>query len=84
MIFFKYFFKRWPLEKQASFLKEKGILIGSRARNDRKIFVYMYQDIFAEILFEKDNPDNKPQLASIVTGLKNLNQYLENDFRQAF
>jgi hypothetical protein len=83
-MFFKFFFKQWPLPKQVSYLKKKGILIGSRTREARKIYIYMYQDLFAEIQFKNDNPDSEVETANIVKGLKNLNSYLEKDFKTTF
>jgi hypothetical protein len=81
---FKFFFKQWPLHKQVSYLRKKGILIGTRTKDARKIHIYMYQDHFAEILFIKDDPDGEVESASIVKGLKNLNSYLEKEFKTSF
>jgi hypothetical protein len=81
---FKFFFKQWPLLKQVTYLKKRGILIGSRTKDARKIYIYMYQDHFAEIQFINDNPDGEIENASIVKGLKNLNSYLEKEFKTTF
>ncbi len=83
-MFFKLFYRRWPLPKQVDFLKRKAILIGSRTREKRKIFIYMYKDMFAEVLFQNDDPHNEAESVSIVKGLKNLNEYLENEFKATF
>ena len=83
-MFFKLFYRRWPLHKQVDFLKRKAILIGSRTRDKRKIYIYMYRDMFAEVLFQDDDPNKPPESASIVKGLKNLNDYLESEFKATF
>jgi hypothetical protein len=83
-MFFKFLFKQWPLHKQVSYLKKKGILIGSRTKEARKIYIYMYQDHFAEILFKNDDPEGDVENANIVKGLKNLNSYLEKEFKTTF
>jgi hypothetical protein len=83
-MFFKFLFKQWPLHKQVSYLKKKGVLIGSRTKEARKIYIYMYQDHFAEVQFKNDNPDDEVETASIVKGLQNLNNHLEKDFRTTF
>ena len=83
-MFFNFFFKQWPLHKQVSYLRRKGILIGSRTKDARKIYIYMYHDHFAEVQFKNDDPDGEVEHASIVKGLKNLNSYLENEFRSNF
>jgi hypothetical protein len=44
----------------------------------------MYQDHFGEILFKDDNPEGEVESANIVRGLKNLNSYLEKDFKTTF
>ena len=82
-MFFKYFFSRWSLEKQSAFLLKKGILIGSRVKENRKIFVYMHKDIFAEVTFEKDDVSKPATSVKIVKGIKKLNSYLENEFRES-
>ena len=44
----------------------------------------MYQDHFAEVMFAKDDPEGEVEHANIVKGLKNLNSYLENEFKTSF
>lgn len=83
-MFFKLFYRRWPLHKQVDFLKRKAILIGSRTRDKRKIYIYMYRDVFAEVLFQDDDPNKLAESANLVEGLKNLNDYLESEFKATF
>ncbi len=72
------------MQKQVDHLKAKGILIGSRKKENRKIYVYMDNDLFAEVLFKGDNPDEEAESLNLVKGLKNLNEYLEKEFRTSF
>ena len=81
-MFFKFFFSRWSLEKQSSFLRKKGVLIGSRVKENRKIYIYMYRDIFAEVTYERDDANNPATSLKIVKGIKKLNSYLENEFKE--
>lgn len=83
-MFFKLFFNRWPLPKKMQFLINKGVLIGSRKKENRTIFIYMYNDFFVEVLFKNDRPGNDIESGSVVKGLENLNNYLENEFRTTF
>jgi hypothetical protein len=83
-MFFKFLFRQWPLHKQVSYIKRKGVLIGSRTKDSRKIYIYMYQDHFVEIQFKNDSPEDAVENASIVKGLKNLNNYLEKEFKTNF
>jgi hypothetical protein len=82
-MFAKLFFRKWPLDKQVTFLKKKGILIGSRTKDNRKIFIYMYRDLFAEVMFNNDDSELDAERVTLVKGLKNLNSYLENQFKDA-
>jgi hypothetical protein len=81
---FRFLFKRWPVRKQVAFLKSKGVLIGSRTKEARKIFIYMYQDLFAEVSFRHDDPNDLVESANIVKGLENLNTHLEKEFKTSF
>jgi hypothetical protein len=81
---FQLFFKQWPLHKKISYFQKNGVLIGSRVKDSRKIFIYMYQNHFAEVLFKSDNPEGDVESANIVKGLQNLNNHLEKDFKTTF
>lgn len=83
-MFLNLFFKHWSLTNQINFLKKKGVLIGSRTKENRKIYVYMHEDLFAEVMFKNDNPSAEVERGCVVKGLKNLNSYLENEFRTSF
>ncbi len=80
----QFFFKRLSIEKQVIYLKKKGIALGARVKNGRKIYVYMLRDLFVEVLYRNDNTEDAPESLSMLRGLKNLNEYLENEFRASF
>jgi hypothetical protein len=82
-MFFKFFFSRWSLEKQVLFLKKKAILIGARTKDNRKIFIYMHRDVFVEVIYQQDNPEEAPESTKLVKGLKKLTTYMENEFKEA-
>jgi hypothetical protein len=84
MFFLKLFLKQLPLHKQVNFLKKKGIMLGTRIKEGRKIYIYMFRDLFAEILYKNDNPEESAESLKMVTGLENLNNHLENEFRTSF
>lgn len=83
-MFFRFFFNRMPLQKQALHLKKKGIMLGTRTKDGRVIHIYMLKDLFAEVIFKADNIDNEAESLNIVRGLDNLNDYLEKEFRASF
>jgi hypothetical protein len=80
----QFFFKRLSTEKQLAYLRKKGIALGTRARNGRKIYIYMLRDLFVEVMYKNDNTQSEPEKLVVLRGLKNLNEYLENEFRASF
>lgn len=81
---FKLFFKYLSQQSQVSRLKNKGILLGTRNKNERKVYVYMLSSLFVEVMFKNDNTEHVPERIHILSNLKNLNQYLENEFKSSF
>ncbi len=83
-MFTSFFFKRMNLRQQVRLLRRKGIVLGTRIKDGRKVYIYMMKDIFAEVLYKNDNTDEEAEKISILRGLDNLNNYLENEFRATF
>lgn len=83
-MFTQFFFQRLTPEKQVNKLKKKGVALGTRAKNGRKIYIYMLGALFVEVMFVGDNSDNTPEQVSVLRGLKSLNDYLESEFRTSF
>jgi hypothetical protein len=80
----RFFFSRLSLEKQVSYLKKKGIGLGTRLKGGRKIYIYMLNDLFVEVFYRNDNADESPEKVNILRGLKSLNDYLANEFKASF
>lgn len=78
------FFRYLSLEKQVNYLQKSGVSLGSRIKNDRKVYVYMLRNLFAEVLYVGDNINEAPERIHMLKGLKNLNAYLEQEFRASF
>lgn len=76
---FKFFFERLSVTRQLDFMQKKGIILGTRMRNGRQVYIYMYDDLFAEVIFKNDNPHEDAESFVLVSGLHNLNQHLEKD-----
>ena len=81
---FQYFFQRLSIEKQILQLKKKGVALGTRAKNGRKIYIYMLGNLFVEVIYNGDSSENTPEQVNVLRGLKNLNEYLESEFRTSF
>jgi hypothetical protein len=77
----KLIFKRLSVSKQAEFMKRRGIVLGTRRKNGRQSYLYMVNNLFAEILYENDNPRLKVEGLVVLDGLQKLNSYLEKDLR---
>ena len=80
----QFFFKRLSAEKQVIYLKKRGVALGTRARNGRKIYIYMLRNLFIEVHYKDDNTEAAPEKVNMLRGLKNLNEYLENEFKASF
>ena len=80
----QFFFRRLSTEKQVMYLKKKGVALGTRAKNGRKIYIYMLRNLFVEVLYLDDNIEAAPEKVNMLRGLKHLNEYLENEFKASF
>ncbi|HEY3402495.1 MAG TPA: hypothetical protein VGK59_03850 [Ohtaekwangia sp.] len=80
----KFIFQQLSLKKQVSMLKRRGIMLGTRIKNGRKIHIYMLRDLFAEVLYKNDNAEDTPESLNLLRGLNNLNEYLEREFKTSF
>ncbi len=83
-MFTSFFFSRMNPRQQIKMLRRKGIILGTRVKDGRKVYIYMLKDLFAEVLYKNDNADDEAEKISILRGLDNLNNYLENEFRASF
>jgi hypothetical protein len=84
MSLFKWGFKYFSLTKQLDYLREHGIMLGSRMRNDRKVFLYMVKSTFVEVMYKNDSIEKEAERLEVFNNLNHLNQYLENEFKTSF
>jgi hypothetical protein len=83
-MFMRFWFNRMSLQKKIQYLKKKGIVLGTRIKEGRKIYIYMLRDLFIEVMYQNDNSDNDAEHLIMVRGLSNLNDYLEREFKASF
>lgn len=76
---FKFLLERLSLPRQVEFMKKRGILLGTRSKNGRQVFIYMFNDLFAEVLFQDDNPEAPAEKLKFLAGLNKLNAHLEKE-----
>ena len=74
-------FRNLPTSLQVNLLKNSGTLVGSRLKANRYLYLYMFRDFFAEILFKNDNADEPVENLMIFSNIKTLNNHLESDLR---
>jgi hypothetical protein len=80
----RFFFSRMSLKKQVNYLQRKGIMLGTRVKEGRKIYIYMLRDLFVEVIYRNDNTENDAESLNTLRGLDNLNEYLEREFKASF
>lgn len=80
----KWAFKYFSESRKIEYLRERGIMLGSRFRKGRKVYIYMLRDFFVEVMYHQDNLDMTPEKLETFSNLNNLNSYLEREFRTAF
>lgn len=83
-MWFKISFKFLADKKKFEMLREKGIMLGSRWRNERRVYLYMVKDFFVEVMYSNDDIDLQPERINTFSNLDNLNAYLERDIRTVF
>jgi hypothetical protein len=59
-------------------------MLGTRMKEGRKIYIYMLRELFVEVIYKNDNTEETPEKLNMLTGLKNLNTYLEKEFKTSF
>ncbi len=62
-------------------MRRRGIVLGTRKKDGRESYLYMVNNLFAEIRYENDNPRMKAESLVLLSGLSDLNKYLEKDLR---
>lgn len=80
-MFLKFLFKRLSITRQAEFIRRRGIVLGTRKKDGRQTYLYMANNLFAEILYENDNPRMGVEAIVVLDGINDLNRYLEKDIR---
>lgn len=80
----RFFFSQFPVHKQVEYLRKKGILIGTRFKEGRKVYIYMLTNLFVEVVFRNDSVEEPAESTYTLSGLKSLNDYLEKEFRASF
>ena len=84
MLLFNWTFKYFSENRKIEYLRDKGIMLGTRLRQGRKVYLYMLKDFFVEVVFKNDSLDQDMETLETFSNLNNLNVYLEKEFKTAF
>lgn len=82
-MWFKWSFKYFPISKQMEYLREHGIMLGSRVHDGRKVFLYMLKSFFVEVVYENDSSEMEAERLAVFSNVNHLNQYLEKEFKSS-
>lgn len=80
----QFFFRQMTLSQKINYLHARGVSLGSRVKNGRKMHMYMVRSLFVEVTYKNDDENGPAEKVHILRGLSNLNNYLEQEFRTTF
>jgi hypothetical protein len=73
---FKILFKRLSITTQVRFMRRRGIIVGTLKKDGRQSYLYMLHSLFAEILYENDNPRMGVETLIVLDELNKSNRHL--------
>jgi hypothetical protein len=80
----QFFFRQMTLSQKVNYLHAKGVSLGTRIKDGRKMHMYMVRSLFVEVVYKNDDESASAEKVHILRGLKNLNNYLEREFKTTF
>jgi hypothetical protein len=69
------------LAQQVKFMKKRGIVLGTRWKDGRHVHMYMFRNLFAEVLYKNDDPAEEAEKLEMISGLAELNKKLEKEMK---
>lgn len=82
-MFFNFIISKLPLKQQVEYIRKKAIYLGTRSNKNRTPHLYMLGKQIAEILFEGDDRNKKPESLIWLPGLQQLESHLEKEFKSS-
>jgi hypothetical protein len=77
----KFLFTCLSNSMQVKLIRKRGIMLGTRKREGRQIYTYMFGSLFAEIIYQNENPRNAHESIVLIAGLQKLNDHIEKELR---
>jgi hypothetical protein len=79
-LIFRFFSER----KQIEYLKENGVALGTRLKNNRKTYLYLVNDFCVEVFYKLDNDQLDAERIITFPTVKDFNNYLESEFKATY
>lgn len=79
----KFILGKLPLRHQVEYIKNKAVYLGMRSNKDRQPHLYMLGKQIAEVLFEGDDDNKKPESLVWLPGLQQLESHIEREFKSS-
>jgi len=80
-MFIKFWFRQLSLARQENFMRKRGIMLGTRKKNGRQVYTYMFRDLFADVVYKEDKLERGAEDMKVIDGLKKLNHHLEKEIK---
>jgi hypothetical protein len=76
-------FKYLSESNQINRLKERGIVLGTRFKNGKKVHLYLLEDFCVEVIYANREETSLESIKTFAT-VQKFNSYLENEFKTSF
>lgn len=84
MFMLHFILKKLPLRKQVAYVQKNALYLGTRNSENRKPHLYtLGSKLMAEIFFEEDDLNKKPERLVWLPGLQHLENHLEREFKSS-
>lgn len=80
-MFMNILFSCLTLSQQVSLIRKCGILLGTRKREGRIVYTYMYRNLFAEIIYQDDDPNESAESFIVITSLRKLADHFKKEIK---
>jgi hypothetical protein len=82
-MFTKFLFSLFSTSWQVNLMRKRGIMLGTRKKGGRQVYTYMFRNLFAEILYRNDDPEEPAENFIMISGFRKLNDHFEKEIKSA-
>lgn len=80
----RFFFNQLSLQRKVDYLRKKGIVLGTRVKAGRLIYIYMFANTFVEVVFRNDDIKENPESVNVISGLRSIREYLKRKLKASY